>query len=103
MQDRVFQALADSHRRVLLDRLRRRGDQTLTELCAEMPMSRQAVSKHLTVLGQADLVRVQRRGRTRVHTLNPQPLRDVNRWLADYAQLWDSRLDQLRTYLEENP
>jgi DNA-binding transcriptional ArsR family regulator len=103
VQDQVFQALADQHRRVLLDRLRQRGNQTLTELCAEMPMSRQAVSKHLTVLGRADLVRVQRRGRTRVHTLNPQPLREVNRWLADYARLWDDRLDQLRTYLEENP
>jgi DNA-binding transcriptional ArsR family regulator len=103
MQDRVFHALADRHRRVLLDRLRLRGDQTLSELCAEMPMTRQAVSKHLTVLGQADLVRVQRRGRSRVHTLNPQPLREVNRWLADYGRLWDDRLDQLRTHLEENP
>lgn len=101
--DLVFQALADPHRRALLDRLRRDGDQTLTQLCDRMPMSRQAVSKHLAVLGQADLVRARRQGRTRVHTLNATPLRDVTAWLADYARLWDERLDQLRSYLEENP
>jgi DNA-binding transcriptional ArsR family regulator len=103
MHDRVFQAVADPHRRVLLDRLRRHGDLTLTQLCLDMPMSRQAVTKHLAILGQADLVHTRRRGRTRVHTLNPDPLRDVDRWLAAYARLWDDRLDQLRTYLEENP
>src|SRR5262245_35820352 len=103
MDDRVFHALADPHRRTLLDRLRRHGDQTLTQLCDRMPMTRQAVSKHLTVLGQADLVRSVRQGRTRVHTLNPEPLRDVDRWLSTYAELWDDRLVRLRTYLEENP
>ena len=101
--DLVFQALADVHRRELLDRLRRDGDQTLTQLCDQMPMTRQAVSKHLAVLGQADLVHSRRRGRTRVHSLNPAPLSDVAGWLADYARLWDDRLDQLRSYLEENP
>jgi DNA-binding transcriptional ArsR family regulator len=101
--DLVFQALADPHRRDLLDRLRSQGDQTLTQLCVRMPMTRQAVSKHLAVLGQADLVRSRRQGRTRVHTLNPAPLRDVTTWLTSYTRLWDDRLDHLRSYLEENP
>jgi DNA-binding transcriptional ArsR family regulator len=99
----VYNALADDHRRELLDRLRRQPGQTLTQLCSRMPMSRQAVTKHLTVLRQAGLVDVRRQGRTMIHTLNPHPLRDVDVWLRDYAALWDDRLASLRTHLEENP
>jgi DNA-binding transcriptional ArsR family regulator len=101
--DRVFAALADPHRRTLLDRLRRRDDQTLTDLCDRMPMSRQAVTKHLRVLGDAGLVRVRREGRTSVHSLDAAPLHDVSAWLWAYADLMDAALNRLRTYLEENP
>ena len=71
----VFVALADPHRRALLDRLRERDGQTLTDLCDRMPMSRQAVTKHLRVLGDAGLVRVRREGRTRIHSLDPRRFR----------------------------
>ena len=101
--DRVFAALADPHRRALLDRLRRRDGQTLTDLCDRMPMSRQAVTKHLRVLGDAGLVRVRREGRTSVHSLDAAPLQDVSAWLWAYADLMDDALSRLRTYLEENP
>jgi DNA-binding transcriptional ArsR family regulator len=103
MADLVFAALADPHRRALLDRLRERDGQTLTDLCDRMPMSRQAVTKHLTVLTDAGLVHVRREGRTRVHTLDPAPLRDVSAWLWSYADLMDESLNRLRSYLEENP
>jgi DNA-binding transcriptional ArsR family regulator len=101
--DQVFTALADPHRRALLDRLRVRDGQTLSDLCERMPMSRQAVTKHLRVLGDAGLVQVRREGRTRVHSLDPAPLRDVSDWLWAYAELMDDALNRLRTYLEENP
>lgn len=99
----VFAALADPHRRALLDRLRERDGQTLTDLCDRMPMTRQAVTKHLVVLGEAGLVRVRREGRTRVHSLEPAPMRDVSAWLWAYADLMDDALVRLRAYLEENP
>ena len=99
----VFAALADPHRRALLDRLRERDGQTLTDLCDRMPMTRQAVTKHLRVLADAGLVRARREGRTSVHSLDAAPLHDVSTWLWAYADLMDDALIRLRTYLEENP
>jgi DNA-binding transcriptional ArsR family regulator len=101
--DLVFAALADRHRRALLDRLRERDAQTLTDLCDRLPMTRQAVTKHLGVLERAGLIRVRREGRTRVHTLDPAPLREVSTWLWQYADRMDDALARLATYLEENP
>ena len=98
--DRVFPALADPTRRVLLDRLRAAGALSLAELSAELPMSRQAVTKHLEVLRVAGLVRVRREGRERLHELVPQPLRSVDDWLAPYAAEWDRRLARLRAQLD---
>lgn len=89
----VFEALADEHRRTILDRLRRRNGQTLTELCEQQEISRQAITKHVKILEQADLILVRRRGRARMHYLNPVPLHAVAmRWL----RLFDSvKLDAL--------
>ncbi|WP_309066037.1 ArsR/SmtB family transcription factor [Microbacterium sp.] len=86
----VFRALADPTRRLILDELTERDDQTLFEICSRLmtkhgsTSSRQAISQHLAVLEEADLVRSRRAGRTKVHRLNPEPLRSLTaRWLTD--------------------
>jgi len=81
-REMVFVALADASRRGLLDRLRHRNGQTLGELCEGQTISRQAVTKHLMILEEANLVLSQKRGRERVHFLNPVPIHAVAmRWL----------------------
>ena len=94
-EDDVFRALADRSRRVLLDRLNERNGQTLRELCAGLDMARQSVSKHLAVLETADLVTTVRRGREKLHYLNPAPIADIGeRWIRRYDA---SRVDALAT------
>ncbi|MGW1868402.1 ArsR/SmtB family transcription factor [Streptomyces mauvecolor] len=89
--DDVFRALADAGRRRLLDRLRARNGQTLRELCEGLAMSRQAVSKHLAVLETARLVTSVRRGREKIHYLNPVPIQELSeRWIGKYER---GRLD----------
>lgn len=83
--DAVFKALADPSRRLLLDRLRLRNGQTLGELCGSLDMARQSATQHLDQLVRAGLVTVVRRGRERLHYLNPVPIHDVGeRWIAAY-------------------
>jgi DNA-binding transcriptional ArsR family regulator len=87
-REMVFVALADGNRRALLDRLRARNGQTLTELCHGQKITRQAVTKHLTILEEANLVIAQKRGRERVHFLNPVPIHAVAmRWLKLFDDL----------------
>ena len=89
----VFGALADEHRRLILDRLRRRNGQTLAELCEGQEITRQAVTKHLKVLEEADLVLSKRDGRRRLHYLNPVPIHAVAmRWLRQFDAV---KLDRL--------
>ena len=84
-RDAVFTALADEHRRALLDKLRRSNGQTLTKLCQGLPISRQAVTKHLVALEEASLIVTQRRGREKLHFLNPVPIHAVAmRWLRQF-------------------
>ena len=84
-RDAVFAALADEHRRVLLEKLRRSNGQTLSKLCQGLPISRQAVTKHLVALEEASLVVTQRRGREKLHFLNPVPIHAVAmRWLKQF-------------------
>lgn len=83
----VFRALADPTRRLLLDRLRERNGQTLRELCEQLAMARQSVTQHLDILQQATLVTVVRRGRERLHYLNPTPIHDIQqRWISEFDQ-----------------
>lgn len=97
-RDAVFDALADGHRRLILDRLRRRNGQTLTQLCDKQEISRQAVTKHLKILEEANLVLAQRRGRERLHYLNPVPINAVAmRWLKQFDSV---KLDALIPTLE---
>jgi DNA-binding transcriptional ArsR family regulator len=84
-RDAVFAALADENRRVLLERLRRSNGQTLTKLCEGLPITRQAVTKHLDALEAANLVLTQRRGREKLHFLNPVPIHAIAmRWLRQF-------------------
>jgi len=97
----VFEALADPTRRVILDRLRASHPLSVSELAAPLPMTRQAVTKHLAALQASGLIRVRWRGRERLHELDPRPLKQVERWLAPYAAEWDRRLRRLRRHLGE--
>lgn len=99
--DAVFRALADPTRRSLLDELFRRDGQTLTELEARFSMSRFGVMKHLRQLEEADLVVTRRRGREKLHFLNPVPIRLVHdRWVSKYAEPWAAALSDLKGRLE---
>ena len=81
----AFKALADPTRRLLLDRLRHRNGQTLTELCGSLEMARQSATQHLDLLAAANLVNVVRHGRERLHYLNPAPIHEIGeRWIAAY-------------------
>jgi DNA-binding transcriptional ArsR family regulator len=91
--DDVFRALADASRRLLLDRLHDRNGQTLSELCRGLEMTRQAVTKHLDILRQANLVTVRRSGREKHHFINPVPINEIAwRWTAKFER---SRIDAL--------
>ena len=99
----VFEAVSDGTRRQILAQLRDRGPATLSELAEPLPMSRQAVTKHLDSLSSAGLVTVRREGRTRVHELELGPLRELEDWLAPYAAEWDDRLARLQRHLGSDP
>ena len=98
----MFKALADPSRRKLLDALFKRDGQTLGALERRLPMTRFGVMKHLRVLEQARLVVTKRRGREKLHFLNPVPIRLVHdRWVSKYAEPWAATLSDLKRNLEE--
>jgi len=100
--DEVFKALADPTRRKLLDELYREDGQTLSALEAGLPMTRFGVMKHLRVLEEAGLVTTRRRGREKLHFLNPVPIRLVHdRWVSKYAEPMASGLVRLKRDIEE--
>lgn len=99
--DKVFKALADGGRRRLLDLLRKENGQTLGELCAHMEMTRQAVSKHLKVLEEANLVATLWRGREKLHYLNPVPIHQIaERWIGKFERPRLDALAELKKSLE---
>jgi DNA-binding transcriptional ArsR family regulator len=99
--DKVFRALADSSRRLLLDRLYASNGQTLTELCEGLDMTRQAVSQHLEVLEAGKLVTTVWRGREKLHYLNPVPLQEIyERWIRKFERPRLSALHKLKKRLE---
>jgi DNA-binding transcriptional ArsR family regulator len=99
--DEVFKALADPTRRELLDRLFERDGQSLSALEERLPMSRFGVMKHLKVLEEASMVTTQKRGREKLHFLNPVPIRLIHdRWVGKYAQPWASALSELKKDIE---
>jgi uncharacterized protein YndB with AHSA1/START domain/DNA-binding transcriptional ArsR family regulator len=102
--DDVFRALADPTRRSLLDELFREDGQTLSALQARLPMTRFGVMKHLRALEDAGLVVAKRRGREKLHFLNPVPIRLIHdRWVSKFAEPWAATLSGLKHKLEEKP
>lgn len=101
--DAVFKALADASRRKLLDELHKTNGQTLSELCEHLDMTRQAVTKHLVLLEEANLVATVWRGREKLHYLNPVPLQEIyERWIGKYERHRLQALSDLKKGLEEN-
>lgn len=99
--DAVFKALADPTRRGLLDELFKRDGQTLSALGQRRSMTRFGVMKHLRVLEKAGLVKTRRRGREKLHFLNPVPIRLIHdRWIDKYREPWTAMLSELKTSLE---
>ena len=99
--DEVFRALADPTRRSLLDELFRQDGQSLSALEQRLPMSRFGVMKHLKLLEEAGLVTTQRRGREKLHFLNPVPIQLIHdRWVAKFAEPWAAGLTELKRDLE---
>ena len=91
--DTVFKALADPNRRKLLDLLFANNGQTLTQLCEQMDIVRQSVTKHLALLEEANLIVIEWRGREKLHYLNPIPIQEIyDRWIGKYER---SRLQAL--------
>ncbi|OGO69314.1 MAG: hypothetical protein A2Z37_04350 [Chloroflexi bacterium RBG_19FT_COMBO_62_14] len=100
--DTVFKALADPTRRGLLDQLFKKDGQTLSDLVRRSSMTRFGVMKHLRVLEEAGLVTTQRRGREKLHFLNPVPIRLIHdRWIDKYTEPWAATLTGLKKELEE--
>jgi DNA-binding transcriptional ArsR family regulator len=100
-EDDVFRALADGSRRQLLDRLRRQNGQTLGQLCQGLEMSRQAVTKHLLILQEANLVSTQRSGREKLHFINPVPINEIaERWIGRFERPRLRALSELKRSIE---
>ncbi len=100
--DAIFKALADRSRRELLDDLRAENGKTLGDLCENLDMTRQAVSKHLKVLEAANLVITAWRGREKLHYLNPVPIREIEeRWIRKYDHAHLDALSTLKKAIEE--
>jgi DNA-binding transcriptional ArsR family regulator len=99
--DAVFKALADASRRELLDRLRADNGQTLGQLCERLDMTRQAVSKHLAILEEANLVATVKRGREKLHYLNPVPIHEIaDRWIGKFERSHLEALSELKKAME---
>ena len=98
----AYAALAEPHRRQILDLLRG-GERSAGSLVDRLELSQPGVSKHLKVLREAGLVAVRADGRQRMYALAPQPLAEVDAWLEPYRVFWSGRLDALERHLEENP
>lgn len=100
-EQRLFAALGDPTRRTVLQRLTETGAASATTLSAELPMSRQALVKHLAALDAAGLVTRVRHGREIRYSVTPGPLTDVVRWVVEVGGAWDERLARLRDVIEE--
>jgi DNA-binding transcriptional ArsR family regulator len=99
--DAVFSALSDPTRRALIRCLSDHGPSTVTELAARLPVTRQAVAKHLDALETAGLISATTEGRSRRYRLTPRPMADAMAWMADVGAEWDERLESLRRLFED--
>ena len=99
--DRVFTALADPTRREVMRCISGREDMSPTEVADQLPITRQAVTKHLEVLMRAGLVKQTRRGRETRYSLTPEPITGALVWMTEIGAAWDARLSRLKTLLEK--
>ena len=100
MNDTTWAALVDPHRRAVLDLLAQ-GECSVGELVERLGLTQPQASKHLRVLREAGLVRVERRAQRRIYAVDPAPMAELDRWLAPYRRLWNQSLDRLGAHLEE--
>jgi DNA-binding transcriptional ArsR family regulator len=100
--DRVFHALADPSRRMIVERLSA-GPASVSELARPLPMSLPAVTQHLQVLEDSGLVRSEKVGRVRTCRIEPRALRPVEQWIGERRAAWEHRLDSLGEYLADEP
>lgn len=98
----IFNALSDPTRRHILEKLNREGPLSIKQLSEGLPISRQALTKHLNRLIKAKLISADFVGKEKVHQLNPKPLQQLDHWLTPFSERWDSRLHTLQTFLENN-
>jgi len=98
----VFSALANETRRSILEALRG-GPRSITDLAEPFDMSLVAVSKHVHILEEADLLRIRRGGRSRICHLDPEPLLDAVQWISRIADFWDDELNQIERHLQASP
>jgi DNA-binding transcriptional ArsR family regulator len=97
--DAIFSALGDATRRQLIRALSAQGPSTATGLAAQLPVTRQAVSKHLAALADVGLVTAVHRGREKLYQISPAPLTEAVTWMADLGARWDERLAALRRHV----
>jgi DNA-binding transcriptional ArsR family regulator len=101
--DKVFKALADPNRRLLVDRLHKRPGQTLTQLCQGLDMARQSVTQHLGLLEEANLISIRWQGREKLHYFNPVPIHDIYvRWIRKFEVAHLEALNNLKSKLEDH-
>ena len=99
--DAVFSALSDPTRRTVMRAISDQGQASATELASQIPVSRQAIIKHLTALSEAGLVSADRQGRQKRYRLTPQPLGEAMSWMAEVGAEWDERLLSLQRFLRD--
>ncbi|MDG6959520.1 MAG: winged helix-turn-helix transcriptional regulator [Nitrososphaerota archaeon] len=97
----AFYALAEPHRRKVVEILAHRGQLSATQICEEFDVTPQAVSQHLRVLREANVIQMERRAQKRLYAFNPQSVREVERWAADMTEMWESNLDRLDKALKD--
>jgi DNA-binding transcriptional ArsR family regulator len=97
----IYFAIADSTRRALLKRLANDGEKGVSELLAPFSISQPAVSKHLRILREANLVRSRKVGRERMYTIEAGKLKEVHDWVSHFEKYWDAKLDALGSYLDK--
>ncbi len=97
----AFYALAEPRRRKVVEILAHRGQLSATQICVEFDVTPQAISQHLRVLREANMVQMERRGQQRIYALNPKSMFEVEKWAAGMAEMWNRRFDRLEKALEE--
>jgi DNA-binding transcriptional ArsR family regulator len=100
MENTLWTALVDPHRRAVLDLLAQ-GELSVNELVERLGLTQPQTSKHLRVLRDAGLVRVEQRAQRRIYAVDPAPMTEIDQWLAPYRRLWNASLDRLGAHLDE--